>query len=313
MGNFMKQSILKQVLRRLLPLGVCLGLAMPAWSISPEGKFFPTPDAAADAFVSALKTQDVTRVLEVLGGRSHEMILSGDPTQDQAAWKRFVEAYEQAHELEKWGDNSRILVVGPNRYPFSLPVRQTQAGWQFDIEAGLEESLNRRIGRNELTTIAVLRQVVLAQDEFFLRDAAANRAGQYAGRFESSEGRRDGLYWPVVAGEPPSPLGPLVARAARQGYTSEASAYFGYHYRMLPGQGRAARGGARNYVVNGRQIAGFAVLAWPVSYGVSGIKSFIVNQDGVVYERDLGPGTAKQAEAIRLFDPGKGWSPAPDK
>lgn len=285
-----------------------LGLALPLAVAAQSSRSYPSPEAAAAALSSALKAKDAGQILEVLGPGSHELVLSDNIDEDVNTWERFNQAYDTYHELERSQSGLQILIVGKARYPFPVPLRKTTKGWQFDTKAGKNELINRRIGLNELTTIEVLKQIALAQDEYFLMTAREpGRVGEYAGRFESSPGKQDGLHWP---GEPASPLGPLLARASElgaPGHSRGPDAYFGYRYRMLPGQGKSAPGGARQYHAGKYQIGGFAVLAWPERYGISGIKSFMINQDGKVHERDLGPNTGQAAEAIRLFEPEKIW------
>jgi len=206
-----------------------------------------------------------------------------------------------------------VLMVGNDRWPMPIPLVQHGAGWQFDTERGKDEILARRIGRNELSAIEVCRAVVDAQAEYVAQDNSGRGAGEYAARFVSAIGKRDGLFWPALAGQPESPLGPLVAEAAKEGYSrsgdpSRRQAYHGYYYRMLAAQGAAATGGAMSYLVDGRMTGGFAVLAEPAVYGVSGMMTFLVARSGVVYQRDLGPDTARVAAAIKAFDPGSGWT-----
>jgi len=194
-----------------------------------------------------------------------------------------------------------------------IPLVQNGAGWHFDTERGKDEILSRRIGRNELSTIEVCRAVVDAQLEYAAQDNSGRGAGEFAAKFVSAVGKRDGLFWPAAAGQPESPLGPLVAEAAKEGYSrsgdpSRRQAYHGYYYRMLTAQGAGAPGGAKSYLVDGRLTGGFAVLAEPAAYGVSGVMSFVVARNGVVYQRDLGSDTARAAAAIKAFDPVDGWT-----
>ncbi|NSL55266.1 DUF2950 family protein [Uliginosibacterium aquaticum] len=298
-------------------LVLMLGLALPLAATAQPSHSYPSPEAAAAALSSALKAKDAGQILEVLGPGSHELVLSDNIDQDVNTWERFNQAYDTYHELERGRSGLQILIVGKARYPFPVPLRKTATGWQFDAKAGKEELISRRIGLNELTTIEVLKQIALAQDEYFLMAAREpGRAGEYARRFESSPGKQDGLYWPDAPGKPASPLGPLLARASElgaPGHSRGPGAYFGYRYRMLPGQGKSAPGGARQYQTGKYQIGGFAVLAWPERYGISGIKSFLINQDGMVYERDLGSETASKAPALRLFEPAPGWKPVTGK
>lgn len=204
-----------------------------------------------------------------------------------------------------------VLSIGKDAWPFPVPLVKDAAGWRFDAKAGRDEILNRRIGRNELSVIQVLQAYVDAQREYYLRNPQNDRLLQYAQRIASTPGKRDGLYFPTKAGEKASPLGPLVVSARAAGYKKgeggKPVAYHGYHYRILRGQGPDAKGGAYDYVANGRMIGGFGLIAWPASYENSGVMTFIVSHDGVVYEKDLGPDTAAAVQKITRFNPDKSW------
>ena len=287
------------------------GTAMAASSLT---RVFASSADAADALVVAAAADDQGQaVLSVLGADDMDWIFSGDPVHDRKVRDRFIEAFLEKHTISMQSADQAVLLIGHDDFPFPFPIVRSAAGWSFAPELGKEEVLNRRIGKNELEAIQVLLAVVDAQREYasVARDGSALR--QYAPRFHSSPGKRDGLYWPASDGEQDSPLGPLVAEAARAGYTgrqqngSEGASYKGYIYRLLTGQGPNASGGAYNYRVDGKMIGGFAVVASPSRYGVTGIKSFIVNHDGVLYESDLGPGTARRFGAMRVFDPDRRW------
>jgi hypothetical protein len=272
---------------------------------------FSSPEEAARALADAVRAEDATKLLAVVGPKSRQWIWSGDKVSDRADWKRFLEAYDQKNAVVAQGDGKAVLHVGNDDWPFPAPLVKRGATWVFDAQAGREEVINRRVGRNELSTIQALLAIVDAQREY-----AAGADGAYAKVFRSGKGRKDGLYWPAAAGEKQSPLGPIAATAAREGYGGAAASgkpqpFHGYLYRMLTGQARSAAGGAYDYVVKGRMIGGFAVVAYPASYGLSGVKTFIVNHDGVVYEKDLGPGGADIAGKMTRFDPGKGWEKLP--
>jgi hypothetical protein len=209
--------------------------------------------------------------------------------------------------------------VGEDDWPFPAPIVRKGKGWVFDAVAGREEIINRRVGRNELDTIQTLLAIVDAQREYASGDPDRNGYHDYARRFISHKGKKDGLFWPVQAGEPLSPLGPLVGEAAREGYGKKPgsgksgvkpAAYHGYRYRLLEAQGKNAPGGAYSYLVNGKMIGGFAIIAYPAKFGVSGIMTFLVNHDGVVYQKDLGKTTEADALRMRLFNPGPGWKKA---
>jgi hypothetical protein len=221
-----------------------------------------------------------------------------------------VQAYEEAHTLVQSGDTKVILQVGKDEWPFPIPLVKDNTSWRFDSKAGKEEILNRRIGRNELDVIQVCLAYVDAQREYYMRNPQHVALLQYATKFMSTKGKRDGLYWETTADEPPSPLGPFLARARSEGYNPTAgklTPYHGYYYKMLTGQGPKAPGGAYDYVVRGQMVGGFAMVAYPAQYGSSGIMTFIVNHDGVVYEKDLGPNTPALAQAMTKFNPDETW------
>ena len=282
---------------------------MHAFAAATKQSTFATPDDAVAALVAAAKANDPKAIRAVLGNAPGDLS-SGDPVADGAMREQFVTAYDTKHALAPSGDETR-LTVGKDDFPFAFPLVKTGDRWRFDTAAGRDELLARRIGENELDAIKVLQAIVDAQREYASADRNGNGTVEYARRFASRPGKHDGLYWPVKSGEPDSPLGELVAHAAGEGYRAKdtaPTAYHGYHYRMLTGQTAKASGGATDYVVRGRAIGGFGVVAYPAKYGSSGIMSFIVNQDGVVYQADLGPDTRAKASAMRRFDPGTGWT-----
>ncbi|HXZ24604.1 MAG TPA: DUF2950 domain-containing protein [Nitrospiria bacterium] len=274
-------------------------------------KSFASPETAAQGLIDALKSGSRQAALDILGHSAGEWLSSGDRVADRAAVAHFIAEFDTKHHLEKEGDARAILIVGDDDYPFPFPIVASKDGWRFDPEQGREEILNRRIGRNELSTIQTLLAIVDAQREYASADRNGDGLLEYARKFISSPGKKDGLYWPTKPGESESPLGPLIGEATREGYTKEAgtpTAYHGYYYRMLTKQGPAAAGGAYDYVVhNDRMIGGFAIVAYPAKYGVSGIMSFLVNQQGVVFEKDLGPDTGKAAGRITSFNPDTSW------
>jgi hypothetical protein len=277
---------------------------------------FDTPQDAAASLADAARRNDLDDVLEILGPETEEWLVSGDDVQDQQGRERFISAYDQKHEIEMESDDLAILIVGEDGFPFPFPIVRSGTGWAFDAEEGKEEILDRRIGENELNAIQVLLAVADAQDEYSSSDRDGDGLLEYASRFASTEGQRDGLYWPTEDGEPLSPLGPLVAEAAQEGYTASggtpddetAAPYHGYRFRLLSRQGAAAPDGAYDYRVGDNQVGGFAVLAYPESYGASGIMTLMTNHDGTVYEADLGSDTQIKARAIEEFDPGDGWA-----
>jgi DUF2950 family protein len=299
----------------LLALAAMMFVAT-AGAAAPAQTTYATPESAADALVQAVKRHDRNAILAVLGDVS-DWISSGDKVADRAAGDGFVAAYEKKHAIQRDGDTAR-LVVGDDENAFAFPIVKSGDKWRFDTAAGKDELLARRIGENELDAIKVMQAIVDAQREYASADRNGDGVLSYAQKFASSPGKRDGLYWPAKAGEPMSPLGLLVATAAGEGYGKGSAEkgprpFHGYYYRMLKGQGPAAEGGALDYVVKGREIGGFAVVAYPARYGNSGIMTFIVNHDGKVYQADLGPKTAEIARKMQRFDPGKAWTPVTAK
>ena len=275
---------------------------------------FNTAEDAAKALVEAVRAGSRKRVLEIVGPASQSWLLTPDDVADRAEWQVFLAAYDRKNAIVKAGDNKAVLNVGDDDWPFPAPIVRKSGRWSFDAAAGREEILNRRVGRNELDTIQTLLAIVDAQREYAADDADGNGLKDYAARFASAPGKKDGLYWETAQGESPSPLGPLVAKAVREGYGTKVKSgkvepYHGYLFRMLTAQGRHAPDGEYDYMVNGRLFGGFAVIAYPAEYGNSGVKTFMVNHEGVVYEKDLGTGTTAQAEKIRRFDPDKTWMP----
>lgn len=271
---------------------------------------FDTPDQAAAALVSALRSDEPAGVLKVLGQEGEKLVKSGDPVADRQARARFLTAYDQAHELMERSDDQAILVVGADQWPFPIPAVKRDGRWHFDTSAGRQEILDRRIGANELDAIEVCRAYVDAQRDYAVTDRNGDGFLEYAQRFLSSPGKHDGLYWPAVGGEQESPIGPLMARARAEGYSTaqgKPRPYHGYYYRILKAQGPNAPGGAEEYVVRGHMIGGFALVAFPAQYGVSGIMTFIVNHEGVVYQKDLGPETAERAKEMDRYDPDPSW------
>jgi hypothetical protein len=272
---------------------------------------FPSPEAGVQALLAAAKSHDTTSLLQILGPEAQSFINTGDPVADRASRGRFVQAYEEAHTLVPLGDTQVVLQIGKDEWPFPIPLVKDNTSWRFDTKAGKEEILNRNIGRNELDVIQVCLTYVDAQREYYMRNPQGDVLLQYAQKFRSTQGKRDGLYWATTANEPPSPLGSLVARARGEGYKGTASKpvpYHGYYYKILTGQGPKAPDGAYDYVVRGKMIGGFAMVAYPAQYGSSGIMTFMVNHDGVVYEKDLGPNTTATAQSMARFNPDETWN-----
>jgi Protein of unknown function (DUF2950) len=271
---------------------------------------FPSPEEGVRALMDAAKNNDTTSLLQVLGPEAQAFINTGDAVSDRASRARFVQAYDEAHTLVQAGDTQVILQIGKDAWPFPIPLVKDNTSWRFDSKQGKEEILNRNIGRNELDVIQVCLAYVDAQREYYMRNPRGVALPQYASKFMSTQGKRDGLYWATTTDEPPSPLGPLLAQARREGYNPTAGKsipYHGYYYKMLTGQGPSAPDGAYDYVVRGQMIGGFAMVAYPAQYGESGIMTFIVNHDGVVYQKDLGPHTAATAQSMTKFNPDETW------
>ncbi|MBK9387988.1 MAG: DUF2950 family protein [Planctomycetes bacterium] len=278
-----------------------------------EAPRFATPELAMKAIADAGSDQELAERL--LGDGGFELLRSGDDVADREDLARVREMIGEKIVFEQLGEDVTVAMLGPDGWEFPIPLLQDEKGWSFDVEAGREEVLARRIGRNELSTIATLRELVLAQREY----ASVGRDGKpraFAQKLWSDEGQHDGLYWPTSEAEPPSPVGELLARAAHEGYRRSEEGpvpYHGYHYRLLRAQGAAAPGGAKSFLdAQGHLVAGFAVLAWPATYDNSGVMSFVVSHHGIVFERDLGPDTDARARAIEAYDPGDGWEPCID-
>jgi len=277
-------------------------------------KVFDTPQMAVDALIEAARNKDRKRVLSILGPETEEWLASGDDVQDAQDRDLFIAAYDKTNRLDMPSEDTAILYVGEDDFPFPFPVVKVEKGWAFDAEEGREEILDRRIGENELDAIEVLQAISDAEIEYSSVDWDEDGMLEYAARFASTEGNRDGLYWPAEGAEYESPLGPLVADAAAEGYTGGNSTdeatgvYHGYRYKLILRQGANAPGGAQDYIVNDNMIGGYAILAFPANYNVSGIMTFMTSHSGTVYETDLGSDTSAKALAIEEFDPGAGWA-----
>jgi Protein of unknown function (DUF2950) len=283
-----------------------------AWAAATPGqKRFETPEQAVQALIDALRTDDKKALREVLGPSSGPLLASGDKVADDRARAAFLREYDASHRLEA-GGGKIVLYVGADDFPFPIPVVPDADSWRFDTPAGQEEILNRRIGRNERAAMQVCLAYVDAQREYYAQPRKQGEVLEYAQRMASTAGKRDGLFWEAKAGEPMSPLGPLVAKARTEGYRRSETQrgpvpFHGYYYRILTGQGPDAPGGATDYVAGGHMIGGFGLVAFPANYGVSGVMTFIVNHDGVVFEKDLGPSTATRAQQMKLFNPDTSW------
>ncbi|MDP3540776.1 MAG: DUF2950 domain-containing protein [Azonexus sp.] len=268
---------------------------------------FAAPDDAAKALAEAVRAEDLAALLAVVGPTSRTWLSSGDAVADKEGWRKFLAAYDLKHSISPSTDGRAFLLVGDGDWPFPAPLVRKGNSWVFDAAAGREEIINRRVGQNELSAIQTLQATVDAQREYATADLDSNGFNDYARHFISSEGKKDGLFWPVSANEPPSPFGPLVAEAKRMGYGKKQAPYHGYFFRMLTEQGKSAPGGAYSYMANGKMIGGFAAVAYPAKYGSSGVMTFIVSHDGTVYEKNLGKTTESKALKIRSFSPDSSW------
>jgi hypothetical protein len=282
-------------------------LALAIASVANAQQSFKTTDEAADALVSAARAGDRKGLLTVLGRDGADIVSSGDPVADASARNRVVEAYDAKHQVVMEGNDKAVLVIGREDWPFPIPLVRKDGSWRFDTAAGREEILYRRIGRNELDAIETCLAYVDAQQEYAERRVAGN--GVYAQRIVSRPGKKDGLYWPAQSSTDESPLGELAASAAAEGYRAgqQRIPYHGYYYKVLTRQGPNAPGGALDYVVRGNMIGGFALVAYPAEYRNSGVMTFLVNHQGNVYEKDLGPDTARIAAGMTAFNPDNSW------
>jgi hypothetical protein len=278
---------------------------------------FASPEEAVRAMVEAANSNDLKTLEAIFGPGSRDLVTSGDSAADQSDRERFLKLYGEKNRLEQTADKV-VLSVGNEDWPFPIPMVQKDAFWRFDTEEGSEEILARRIGRNELGAIQVCLAYVDAQREYALKVRDAHGLLQYAQKFKSDKGMKNGLYWDVKESEEQSPLGPLFAAAEEEGYSGKSTGdkpvpYYGYYYRILKGQGKNAPGGAYDYMVKGEMIGGFALVAHPARYESSGVMTFIVNHDGAVYQKDLGRNTEKAAQAIELFNPDSTWKKVEEK
>ena len=299
--NAMRVSVLV-LLTSLAALAAC----------SQKPKSFDTPEAAAQALVEAAKADGDDALLELLGKDAKPLINSGDPVADKNARASFIQNYETANSLDKSIPDLVALEVGEDKWPFPIPLVSEGGKWHFDSPTGLDEVINRRVGANELATIQSCLAYVDAQREYYTRNVEKDPFLHYAARLISTEGKKDGLYWPAGDAEEQSPLGVAFAKARAEGYVQDGSMsgepYHGYIYRMLTKQGPNAKGGAYDYLVKDQLLGGFAAVAFPAEYGNSGVMTFIVNHDGVVYSKDLGAETSKLALAMDTFDPDQTWT-----
>jgi hypothetical protein len=291
---------------------IALVIPGPSQAETVKQRTFASPEEAVQVLVAALKAGDTKALSAIFGPQGKDLLFSGDPVADKANRERFLSNYEAKNRLEEAGTDKVVLYVGNQDWPLPIPVVKKQGVWRFDVKEGKEELLARWIGRNELSAIQVCLAYVDAQREYALKDWDGDGLLEYAQKFWSDAGKKNGLYWETKAGDEQSPFGPLVGAAQKKGYTAKQSGskpapYFGYYYRILSAQGKSAPGGAYDYVVKGNMIGGFALVAYPAQYGASGIMTFLVNHDGVVYQKDLGKSTEKNALAMKLFNPDSKW------
>lgn len=291
-----------------------LGILLAAANVSaaaPVQRTFDSAEAGAQALAQAVKARDENALRAIFGQEGSKLLGSGDAVADAQSREKFDKAYDEANKLVPDGDAKAMLVIGKDEWPMPIPLVRQGDRWRFDTQAGADEILKRRIGRNELAAMQVCLTIVDAEREFAARHLDANGIPVYATRFASTQGKHDGLYWPTTGSETPSPLGSLLAKAADEGY-KEAGAkqlqpYHGYYYRILTRQGKDAPGGRRDYLLRGKMIGGFAVFAYPARHGASGIMSFLVSDDGQIYAKDLGMRTKSAGAAFAAFNPDQSW------
>ena len=300
---------------KLILIGVALGLTpcVSAFAQDPGQKMFSSPQDAAAALDAAMKDDSDRQVLAIMGSSAQDLITSGDPVRDKANRANFIKRYDQLHQFSAASDGRVFLYIGEDNWPTPIPLQKSGSQWYFDTAYGKEEVLYRNIGWNELKVIRVCKAIVEAEHDYYSKDHDGSTVHQYTQKFSSTLGSQDGLYWEVKAGQhPESPLGPLVAEAAAEGYSHTTARprrpFHGYVYRLLTRQGASAAGGARDDIVNGAMTGGFAVVAYPVTYRVTGVMTFIVNQDGQIYQKDLGPQTGETASAMTEYNPDSTWT-----
>ena len=297
-----------------IAVAILLTVCFPARSLAqqPGQKTFSSPEEASNAFVTAAQNNDEKAMLEILGADGKQIVSSGDEAEDAQSRANFVRRYQQMHRLVKEPDGNTILYIGAENWPTPIPLVNKGTSWYFDTEAGKKEILYRRIGRNEISTIRVCQELVAAQKEYY-----SAQHNEYAQKIYSDEGQHNGLYWKAAEGEPQSPIGPLVAAAVAEGFApsrgSAPTPFRGYYYHMLGRQGKNGPGGAKSYLVDGKMTGGFAFVAYPAEYRSSGVMTFIVNQDGVVYQKDLGQKTEALAKAIKEYNPNSSWQKAEEQ
>jgi hypothetical protein len=308
--NVARFSVVLVLSALVISMAACSKSEKPAETQTQTGpKTFASPDDAGKALADATKADNREALLAIFGPESKDYIYSGDAAEDKASFEGFAADYDVMHRWRKLDNGSELLITGADNKVFSIPLKENAAGqWSFDTGAGKEEIVARRIGRNELAAIDVCAAIADAQRQYFSQPHEG--AKQYAQKFISDEGKQNGLYWPSPEGQPKSPLGPLVVFATAQGFQIKPDAhqpFHGYYYKMLDKQGPDAKGGAKSYLANGKMTGGFAVAAYPAKYGELGIMTFIIDQRGMVYQKDLGKTTEEVAGAMTEFNPDKTW------
>jgi hypothetical protein len=301
-------------LAKLVAVAVLLAACFPTRSMAQQQgqKTFSSPEDASNALVTAAQSNDEKALLDILGPDGKQIVSSGDETEDAQSRATFVQRYQQMHRLVKEPDGTTILYIGAENWPTSIPLMNSGNSWYFDTEAGKKEILYRRVGRNEMSTIRVCQELVAAQKEYY-----SAHHNEYAPKIFSNEGQHNGLYWKAADGEPESPIGPLVASAfadsQAQSQNGAPTPFRGYYFHILIHQGKNGPGGAKSYVVNGKMTEGFAFVAYPAEYRSSGVMTFIVNEDGVVYQKDLGNKTDALAKAMKEYNPNSSWQKADEQ
>jgi hypothetical protein len=301
--------------RRLISLiataAISAGSILCASAAVAEGRSFTSPEQAADTLAAAWQSDQPDALLAIFGRGAEKLVRSGDPVAERVAREKLASAYADEHHLETVNPREVVIVLGKDAWPYPIPLVRQGADWTFDVKSGAQQIVDRRVGRNEKNAIEVCRAYVEAQRDYALKNRQGNGQHQYAQRVASTQGTHDGLYWQRSAGDEESPLGPLVARAEAQGYgpasAAGRAAFNGYYYRILTRQGQKVSGGARDYVVDGHLTGGFALVAFPAKYGDSGVMTFVVNQHGIVFEKNLGPDTSTVARRMTQYNPDRTW------
>jgi hypothetical protein len=302
------------ILSTLIPVAIVILFAGCSKSAKPSYETFASPDDAGNALLTSAKSGDSNAVIAVFGPDSKDIVVTGDPVQDKNTADQVVAAYNAMHRWRKMPDGSQTLLLGADNFPFPIPLKKNPAGqWYFDVAAGREEILIRRIGRNELAVMDVCVALADAQGEYYSMHHDDGSTHVFAAKFISDTGKQNGLYWASAEGQPKSPLGPLAAFATNEGYSLKPDShvpFHGYYFHMLTRQGANVPGGAKDYVVSGKMTGGFAFVAYPAEYRNSGVMTFIINQDGVLLQKDLGTTTEQTAAAMTEFNPDESWTPA---